>query len=172
MKAASLLFPFTLLLVLAGLSATAGELPPLVDHITKRIEWRDPSGEPLPLVPYHVNLLPDGRVMLFDPAFIMEPTPYWLALDADLPDFVTIAENTPPLVLPAPGVDFGEFNVRDEVNCSGHGLTKTGKLVTFGGTRYVAIGPADDWSDCHGILGLADSLEFDPAARPGVASAT
>ncbi len=95
---------------------------PLPDYVTKPIEWRTADG--VPQKPIHVNLLPDGRLFFFDPAFTMTPTSFWIWSDADLPDFVTIAPKLPPLAHYFPGVHYDTWYVTDSISCAGHTLAE------------------------------------------------
>ncbi|MDJ0871197.1 MAG: galactose oxidase early set domain-containing protein [Gammaproteobacteria bacterium] len=150
----------------AALIAHAAESLP--DYVTKPIEWRTADGAPQK--PIHVNLLPDGRLFFFDPAFTMTPTPFWIWSDADLPDFVTIAPELPPLAHYFPGVHYDTWHVTDSISCAGHTLAEDGSVMVFGGTRLVGDGPIDFSEDLGmgnlaAIFGFPDALSYSPASN-------
>jgi len=147
-----------LLLGLSSAPAIAAE--PLPDYITKTIEWRNPSGQPL--APFHVSLLPDGRLFFFDAPFTMTPTPFWQWQNEDLPDAVTVTPIAPPLVNYIPGVQYGAYRVIDTIACAGHTLDEDGALRVFGGTRLLADKPVTTLTDYAAIFGLSDALAFSP----------
>lgn len=145
------------LIVVAAAFQSVGAADPLPDYLTKPIEWQTADGALQR--PIHASLLPDGRLHLFDPAFAMTPTPFWLWRDEDLPDAVTVAINPPPLAHWFPGVQYGQWHVTDTISCAGHTFAEDGSLVVVGGTRMVSDGPPP-WLDPDN----AESLGLDAFA--------
>lgn len=110
------------------------------------IALRDAANQPMR--PVHVNLMPDGRVLMIgrdgNAGLLAIPS-----LATTLPASLQLAAAQPPTEFPTT-TTFGTIDVIDSLFCGGHTQLADGSLLTVGGTRFAL----DHSNNYFYVLGL------------------